>query len=392
MDNLNTFLALIKRPNEAMVVKPTSLYGLFSSYEDKRKKRGIRYSLALILTLIVLAGLAGERGPTAIAEWVRLNCVWLCVALGLNRQSLPCANTYRLVCASIDATHLAAVLGDFFAQKGPPALSDKKQEGVKGNKTHLAIDGKTLRGTKSEGGVHGKLHLLSVYDVVSKTVLRQKEVLQRKENEISVVPILLEGIDLSGCLISADAMHTQREFCVKLRSAGAHYLLIAKENQAYLHEDLARLFEGEWLVEWDRETAQTTEKGHGRIEVRQIIVTTAMNEYLGARWNGVAQVFRLERKIKRNGEWNVEVVYGLTSLTKRMAGARKLLKFVRDHWKIENCLHWRRDVTLGEDACGVRQHSVAMVLATLRNVVLKLADRLIAKSTPEIIRQFKVFP
>jgi predicted transposase YbfD/YdcC len=112
-------------------------------------------------------------------------------------------------------------------------------------------------------------------------------------------------------------------------------------------------------------------KGHGRLERRTITTTTWLNEYLGV-WPGVAQVFRLERQRKVKGKTEVEVVYGITSLSVGAADAAALLGYTRGHWGIENGLHYTRDVTLGEDRCRVRRGQAPRVLATLRNVAVYL--------------------
>ena len=120
--------------------------------------------------------------------------------------------------------------------------------------------------------------------------------------------------------------------------------------------------------------ATASGKGHGRVERRTITTTTWLNEYLGA-WPGVAQVFRLERRRKAEGKVEVEVVYGITSLSELAADAGALLGYTRGHWGIENGLHHTRDVTLGEDRCRVRRGRAPRVLASLRNVAVYLLRR-----------------
>lgn len=120
--------------------------------------------------------------------------------------------------------------------------------------------------------------------------------------------------------------------------------------------------------------ATASGKGHGRVERRTITTTTWLNEYLSA-WPGVAQVFRLERRRKVQGTTEVEVVYGITSLSASAADAETLLGYTRGHWGIENGLHYTRDVTLGEDRCRVRRGQAPRVLAALRNVAVYLLRR-----------------
>jgi predicted transposase YbfD/YdcC len=128
-------------------------------------------------------------------------------------------------------------------------------------------------------------------------------------------------------------------------------------------------------TEADRCTWQTfehVEEGHGRLERRQIITSPDLNDYLRRDWGEVGQVFRLQRECTSKDKHSVEVVYGWTSLPRKGCSAQELLQMTRDHWSVENRLHWRRDVTLGEDRCGVRFPPVAQMLAVLNTVVLSL--------------------
>jgi predicted transposase YbfD/YdcC len=132
-----------------------------------------------------------------------------------------------------------------------------------------------------------------------------------------------------------------------------------------------------WLQrQWDERVraASQTSKGHGRLEWRTITTTTWLNEYL-SHWPGVEQVFRLERRRKIKGKVEVEVVYGITSLSSLAADAERLLGYTRGHWGIENGLHYIRDVTFGEDRCRVRRGRAPRVLASLRNVAVYLLRR-----------------
>lgn len=131
-------------------------------------------------------------------------------------------------------------------------------------------------------------------------------------------------------------------------------------------------------------------KGHGRIERRTLVSTTALNGYLD--WPGVGQVFRLERQRTVGGKTTVEVVCGITSLTRAQADAGRLLALVRCHWEIENRLHYVRDVTLGEDACRVRSGSAPQVLAAVRNVAVYLLDGVAAASKAAATRRFAAHP
>ena len=164
---------------------------------------------------------------------------------------------------------------------------------------------------------------------------------------ISAAPALVTPELIKGRIYSADAMHTQKNWCRQVTRAGGDYLLIAKNNQATLREDLALFLDD---PEADRrcwQTASTCNKGHGRLEKRTLIATTELNEFLARDWAGIGQVFRLERTVLKKGIWHTTLVYGLTSLSPKQASPERLLGLNRGHWGIENRLHYRRDVTDG---------------------------------------------
>jgi predicted transposase YbfD/YdcC len=140
----------------------------------------------------------------------------------------------------------------------------------------------------------------------------------------------------------------------------------------------------------ERQTATTADKGHGRVERRTLVSTTALTGYLD--WPGARQVFRLTRERTAGGKTTVEVVYGITSLTREQADAGRLLGLVRQHWEIENRLHYVRDVTLGEDACRVRSGGAPQVLAAVRNVAVYLLEGVAAPSKAAATRRLAAHP
>jgi len=167
---------------------------------------------------------------------------------------------------------------------------------------------------------------------------------------------------------------------------------IAKKNQPQLYEDLQLFFEDPEADRSDWQRAQSCNKGHGRLEQREITTSTQLTSFFEREWQGIAQVFRLERNVTRKGEPHQEVVYGLTSLPRKLADPARLLQLNRAHWQIENRLHWRRDVTLGEDACQVRTGQAPQVLAALNNAVLALADALHISNLAAQMRSFDAHP
>jgi predicted transposase YbfD/YdcC len=195
------------------------------------------------------------------------------------------------------------------------------QEGRK-DKAHIAIDGKTIRATTS---TEEKVHLLSFYEVQTGLVLTQCQV-GEKQNEISALKPLLTPPLVTGRILTVDAMHTQRFFCQKIRELQGDYIVIVKDNQPGVRVDLEDFFED---PQADRRTWQSyeqVEKGHGRLERRHIRTTPDMNDWFAQEWCDVAQVFRLERYVRKlkTGEEHHEVIYGLSSLSQQRTPAEQV--------------------------------------------------------------------
>ena len=185
-------------------------------------------------------------------------------------------------------------------------------------------------------------------------------------------------------------MHTQKEWCACVHHYGGYYLTIAKLNQPQLYEDLHDYFEDADAEQAEWRYASSVQKGHGRREVRELWASGQMNEWFETEWAGVAQVFRLRRQVKEQQTQREESVYGLTNLPPKKA--RRLLDLQQAHRRVENRLHYRRDVTLGEDACQVRQAGAPEVLAALNGGVLALMDWLGVTNAASQMRHFCAHP
>ena len=356
------------RPSHAGVFDMGSLYAALAKLHDARKARGKRYALALVLLLVVLAKLCGEDLPLGIAQWVRARRETLIRALGLKRAHLPCLNTYRRVLSdAVDSAELTEVVSQFL-------LCQERTGGYQS--VAICIDGKTLRGTIPTGESRG-VHLLAAYLPEEGIVLMQVAVEAGKENEITAAPRLLSCLDLRGKVVMADAMLTQRELSVQVVEGGGEYIWRVKENQPWALECLQAHFGPEHCVKGfspgvtDYRCAQRYDKGHGRLENRQIRVSSALKGFLD--WPHMEQVFQLQRDAlhTKTGEATHEEVYGLTSLTAQEAGPERLLELTRLYWEIENGLHYRRDKTLREDATQTIAHTtLGQAMAIINNLIV----------------------
>jgi len=341
-----------------------SLYETLLKLGDKRKARGKRYGLASVLTLSVLAKLGGEDTPTGMAEWVSHRAEELRGSLGLKRERMPHAVTYRRILGqAVDIDELEQVVGRFFQ-----ACQAKTEQ--------LAMDGKTLRGTIETGQTRG-VHLLAVYAVRAGVVLSQVNVLS-KENEIRAAPKVLAGLELGGKVVSGDAMFTQRDLSSHIVQAGGQYLWTVKDNQPGLRADIQRLFGpekvplGSSALRTDFQSVTTTAKGHGRVETHTLTTSALLNAT--SDWPYLGQVFQLVRQVRylKADKTTCEVSYGITSLPSSAASPKRLLDLHRHHWAIENKRHYCRDVTFHEDACHLAIGHAAQTIAVLNNLVLGL--------------------
>lgn len=344
-----------------------SLYDYLTRVIDPRQARGKRYALVELLVLMILAKMAGQQNASQMAEWVALRIETLYALKLLRRAQAPSHMTYRRVQqTTVNAEHLEQLV----AQYQQISLAS-------GNEVVLCVDGKTVRGTIPSGETKG-VHLLAVYVPEQGLVLAQVAV-GEKENEIKQAPQLLSQVPLKGAIVLGDAMQTQRELSKQIVQAGGDFIWKVKGNQARTQWAIEKLFVQE-VVQLHKDQplsrhcqlAEMVNKGHGRIEKRTLLTSTQLNDYLD--WPAVAQVFRLESVIHfPNGKRTRQVVYGLTSLPPDQASPTRLLKRIRQYWGIESGLHYRRDVTLREDATRLTVGSSGQVMAILNNLVIRLA-------------------
>lgn len=353
-----------------MASRVPSLVTIFRQVRDPRQRRGRRHPLAAILSLVCLGTMCGLQGMLAISEWGRLLPSELLRALGFGHRP-PCATTLSSTLARVNHAEIERYFG-FWADMVLSALLGEDSEPETASSLEgVSIDGKTLRGSKKQGA--DSAHLLTALDQRYGIPLRQRAV-SDKTNEIGEMSAFLEGLALEGRLATMDALLTQRDVAEQIVEQKGDYLMVVKENQPTLHDDLQTFFEhtdgSPPSSDLSVEHAETVDKAHGRLETRRITTTTALNDYVN--WPHVGQTFRMERHatLLRSGKPREETVYGVTSLTPQDATPRQLMESVRRHWHIENRLFYVRDVSLGEDLSQVRKGALPHVMAAIRNVVI----------------------
>lgn len=328
--------------------------------EDPRIAGMVVYPLDEVL-LAVLVGLLCRAEDFDEIEIVCLELHdWLRGFLAFRNGVAP-AQTLRRTLARLDPRRLE----EAFA-----AWTASLQELVRGV---VAIDGKTLRGSKHEAGGKGALHLVSAFAHEAGLLLAQRAV-EGKSNEITAIPDLLDMLKLEGAIVTIDAMGTQKDIAAKIVAKQADYVLALKGNQGALHEDAALFFADPVLAK-DCPHHQETSGGHGRIEERSCRAADAA--WLAERhpeWKGLASILSISvrRTVLTTGATSTETRLYISSLPPdpvRLAAA------VRAHWCIENNLHWVLDVAFREDDCRTRKDHSARNLAMIRRAVLNLLRR-----------------
>ena len=318
---------------------------------DPRHARGVRHRLVTVLATAVCAVLAGARAYVGIAEWAHDLPVSVRMRIGIGRRA-PSESTFRRVLQSVDADELDRVVSGWLADRAAAATAAGAVRAV-------AVDGKTARGSRTPQ--RAARHLFAAFDHSSGVVLGQSEV-DDKTNEISAFAPLLDRIDITGTIVTADALHTQDRHANYLHERGAHYVFIVKNNRPRLRAQLAGL---PWR---DIPAADITyDKGHGRVESRTLKLTTIGS---GIAFPHAKLAIQITRRRRATGRWHTEAVYAVTDLGFSDIRPDQLTEIIREHWSIENKLHWIRDVTFAEDHCQIRTGNGPAVMATLRNFAL----------------------
>src|SRR5947207_3548042 len=282
-----TISASLRLPKEALLFDLDALYACLQTIPDHRHRRGVRYPLASLLMIGVLAKLAGQDSSRGMAHWAKLRTHELSELFQLKRECMPHYSTWsRVLRHGVEPSEVEQIVGRFFAQTTRTAQRER-------GSIQLAIDGKTLRGTIPLGETEG-VHLLAVYLPQQGVVLAQMNV-EHKGKEITFAPTLLSQIDLRGVVVSGDAMFDRRSLSLKVIQAHGDYLWMVKDNEATIRQDIEDLFQphrkrvGTSAPPMDFRRASTIEKGHGRLDKRSIVVSSLLADY--SDWPGLDQVF-----------------------------------------------------------------------------------------------------
>ena len=342
----------------------------FEDLEDPRSTINRLHPLPSILTISLMAVLAGADGPTGIRKWAVLKQDLLLQTLDLP-NGIPSRDAIRRVLSVLKVEAFQSCFVSWL--KSLREAADLAAGIGEVGKCHLAIDGKTMKGSHNRAKGLGPMHLVSVWLSDHGLTLAQVAT-EEKSNEITAIPEVLKLVDLHGAVITIDAMGTQTAIAAQIVNNGGDYILALKGNQDSVHQQVMDLVEEHIHDDFARIPSERLDeapkKGHGRVDQRTYIQFEVPDEFSGKpRWKGLKTIGVVVYKSIVRGNETTEIRYFISSLP---LDIQTFAKATRSHWGIETTCHWSLDVTYGEDGLRTRQRTIAENLAWLRRFTLSL--------------------
>ena len=339
-------------------MKKLSLMEVLSGIEDTRRNRSVMYPLHEILIIMLLAVICGATSYAKVEMFGKSKQEWLKTFLKLE-NGIPDACTFRNVIKEIDTQKLHEVFCEWMKSV------IKEVYGV------VAIDGKQARRTKDDK--KKPLHVVSAFSAEYGLVIGQLAC-EEKSNEITAIPKLLKMLEIKGCIVTIDAMGTQTEIAKAVRAKEGDYILALKENQKTLYNDVKLYLDDvhheKKLLESEN-YYKTIEKGHGRIETRECIISEEIswlhNKSAWKDLHGVGVIYcTIEKKgvISKQSHYFIYSCIGLN--------AKQIMKYKRNHWTVENNLHWVLDMAFREDESRARKDNSAENFNVIRQIAFNI--------------------
>lgn len=340
-----------------------SIAACFGGIEDLRVQGRCQYPLLEVITIGICAVIAGSEGWTDVETFGKSKEAWLKQFLKLE-NGIPSHDTFADVFGMIDGEAFQRSFMHWIEQ-----VFTLTQGQV------IAIDGKTARRSYDQGGKKGAIHMVRAWASENGLTLGQRKV-DDKSNEITAIPELLELLNVSGCIVTIDAMGCQKKIAQKIRDRKADYILSLKDNQGKLLMDVQDWFAYADQVGFDdrlHDYYRTVDKGHGRIEIRECWTVSDPHAFEHIRhydgWADLHSIVRVRRERHLQGKVEQETVYYISSLA---PNAKQILHATRTHWAVENSLHWVLDVTFREDDSRIRMRNSPQNMAVLRDIALNI--------------------
>jgi len=338
---------------------------VFANVPDPRIRRRKVHSLDMLMFIALCTYLSGGKGFNAMEDYARAKADWLRERLGM--RGVPSHDTFNRLFQCLDANRFARCLVEFSATLRAEACADADPEVV-------AFDGKTHRRTGS--GENAPLHTLNAWAADNRLALGQLAV-DGKSNEIAAMPELMDTLDLKGCVVTADALNTQKAIAAKSVEKGADYVLALKGNHPLTYAEVSAYMDD--LSRRAPPGFEETDKGHGRVETRRCWQSDDVGWFADrGEWKGLRSFALVESTRAAKDAAKTTRRYYISSLAR---DERKAAKCVREHWHVENALHWCLDVVFDEDQSRARTRNAAKNLGTLRAMCLNIVKRMPGKNS-----------
>lgn len=357
----------------------------FADLTDPRVERTRWHDLMDILVIALCGTICNCDSWEELPRYAKAKQDWLRTFLRLE-HGIPSADTFARVFQRLDPQEFLKCMSSWIESLRQRVRAETGEELV-------AIDGQTLRGSGDERAGRQPLHLVRAWATANQLVLGQ-EACAEKSNEITAIPRLLSLLELTGAIVTIDAMGCQTEIAARIRDRQADYVLAVKDNQPKLRQEVANAFEDALAAEADTGTAvglkqhTTTEVGHGRTEQRHYYTLPAPESLKRAgRWRDIQSLGLVIRCRTINGVEQRSLNYYISSLKPQV---KRFARAVRSHWSIENQLHWVLDVEFAADASRIRKGSSPQIAAMLRQLALMLVQRDTALSEKTIRGKRKI--